>query len=143
MTDEIGKDNHIEEFASGGPKCYAYLVQKSDGSTKETCKIKGIHLNYKNKKQLNRKVITEFMKGVRTGSEILTSDSIRRTRFHQVITRTETKTFKPSVLTKRRSDGQFGTLPYGHLVRYLIRHQFLHENIFWRKMYIKAVFFVK
>jgi len=48
-TDELGKDNHIKEWISTGPKSYGNLTNKG----KEVVKIKGFTLNYQNSKQLN------------------------------------------------------------------------------------------
>jgi len=48
-TDELGKDDHITEWLSTGPKSYGYLTNKG----KEMVKIKGFTLNYQNSKRFN------------------------------------------------------------------------------------------
>jgi len=48
-TNELGKDHHIKEWLSTGPKSYGYLTNKG----KEVVKIKGFTLNYQNSKHLN------------------------------------------------------------------------------------------
>ncbi|XP_043286864.1 uncharacterized protein [Venturia canescens] len=46
-------------------------------------------------------------------SEVCKFDSIRRTPFHQVVTRPEKKSCMP-LSVKRRRDGEYGSLPYGY-----------------------------
>ena len=48
-TDELGKDDHITEWVSTGPKSYGYLTNKGKGMIK----VKGFTLNYQNSKRLN------------------------------------------------------------------------------------------
>ena len=47
MTKELGSDEYISEFVSGGPKNYAYKILNAKTSAKKTvCKMRGITLNY-------------------------------------------------------------------------------------------------
>ena len=47
MTNEIGPDEYLLEFVSGGPRNYAYKVMNARTPEKKTvCKICGITLNY-------------------------------------------------------------------------------------------------
>jgi hypothetical protein len=49
LTDEIidyGEGAYICEFASGGPKNYAYKLRLTNDSFKTVCKVRGITLNY-------------------------------------------------------------------------------------------------
>ena len=56
LTDELedyGVASFIETFVSGGPKFYAYRVRTPQGTTHDTCKIKGIPINYENSLRIN------------------------------------------------------------------------------------------
>jgi len=57
MTDELrgyGEGAYIQEFVAGGPKNYGYRVYSKDGVfVEEICKIRGIRLNFKNKRSVN------------------------------------------------------------------------------------------
>ncbi|KYN29421.1 hypothetical protein ALC57_01133 [Trachymyrmex cornetzi] len=109
MTDELesyGRGNYIESFVSSGPKFYAYIVRTPEGRTHEVCKIKGITLNFKNSIVLNfnsiKKLIEENERKRReaedqTGKAMINLHftAIRRTAFHEIITRNETKSCAP------------------------------------------------
>ncbi|XP_043268101.1 uncharacterized protein [Venturia canescens] len=116
LTDELtcyGKGCYIKSFVSGGPKFYAFVVHNPNGSETEVCKVKGITLNFSNSALINYKSIRSFIVGEREEPVLLQYDAIRRTAFHHVITRTETKKCKPASV-KRRRDGEYGSLPYGY-----------------------------
>ena len=49
LTDELGTGEHMEEYVSGGPTNYAYKTN----THKETCKVRGFTLNYKNSQMIN------------------------------------------------------------------------------------------
>ena len=57
LTDELeefGSGSFIDQFVSGGPKNYAFLIIcPLTGKRKTKCKIKGISLNYKHSKVSN------------------------------------------------------------------------------------------
>ncbi|XP_011684671.1 PREDICTED: uncharacterized protein LOC105448010, partial [Wasmannia auropunctata] len=134
MTDELesyGRGSYIESFVSGGPKFYAYVVRTTSDRTHEICKIKGITLNYNNSLCMNfasiKKLIAEREKrgergegeGEKEEEEKTTRAAInlrfraiRRTAFHDIVTRDETKTCAP-VLVKRRFINNRYSLPYG------------------------------
>jgi len=61
MTDELrghGEGAYIQEFVAGGPKNYGFRVHNKNGDlVEETSKIRGIRLNFKNKKTVNFDVI--------------------------------------------------------------------------------------
>lgn len=135
MTNELesyGRDSFIESFVSGGPKFYAYVVRTSDGHTHEVCKVKGITLNFENSRLVNFNSIREILlqrerdaqEGETGGNEEnevtpetsinLRFKAIRRTAFHEIITRDETKICAP-VLLKRRFINNRCSLPYGYL----------------------------
>jgi len=58
MTSELKPFEFIEEFASGGPKYYAYkIVDTTTGERKTVCKVRGITLNYNASQLVNFDVI--------------------------------------------------------------------------------------
>ncbi|XP_071581363.1 uncharacterized protein [Temnothorax nylanderi] len=131
MTDELesyGCGTYIEKFVSGGPKFYAYIICTPDGRTVESCKVKGITLNYKNSLAVNFNSIKNLIiqreregRGEEEGGTSsagtainLRFSAIRRTAFHDIITREETKTCAP-VLVKRRFINNRYSLPYGYV----------------------------
>lgn len=121
MTDELesyGDGSYIESFVSGGPKFYAYIVRAPDNRTHEICKVKGITLNYNNSLLVNFKTIEKLInQNLRENNEEainLCFNSIRRTAFHEIVTRRETKTCAP-VLVKRRFVDTRYSFPYGYI----------------------------
>jgi len=129
MTDELksyGRGNDIESFVSGGPKFYEYVVRISEGhaSFRFIWKVKGITLNYNNFLIINfnsiRKLIMERerreqeeeRKKESTGTALnLLFNAIRRTAFHKIVTRNETKSCAP-ILIKRRFINNRYSFPY-------------------------------
>lgn len=116
LTNELsnyGEGSYIKSFVSGGPKFYSFIVSAADGSESEVCKVKGITLNFANRSLINYETIRSFIVGEREEPIVLRYDAIRRTAFHQVITRPEKKSCRPSSV-KRRRDGEYMSLPYGY-----------------------------
>lgn len=116
LTNELacyGEGSYIESFVSGGPKFYAFVVRKPDGSTVEICKAKGITLNFANSKLINYHSVRSLVTNERDTPIILRFSAIRRTKFHNVVTSAEHKTCKPT-FDKRRRDVAYGSLPYGY-----------------------------
>ena len=114
MTDELscyGIGSYIISFVSGGPKFYAYMVRKPDGTESCTCKVKGIRLNYTNAEKINFDSIRDLVIG-EIPHILLTFDSIRLTNLHDV-TREENKIWKP-VYAKRRFINLHKSYPYGY-----------------------------
>ena len=111
---------------SGGSKFYAYVVRTPEGRRHEICKVKEITLNYKNSRIINfnsiRKLIIDNERERRDEEEEeeetgrvainLRFNTIRRTAFHEIVTRNETKTCAP-VLVKRKFINNRYSLPYG------------------------------
>ena len=65
MTNELGSDEYIKEFLSGGPKNYAYkIVNASTLETKTVCKMRGITLNYTAAQLVNFDSIRDMILGV-------------------------------------------------------------------------------
>ena len=109
LTDELesyGPGSYITKFASGGPKNYGYEV--NGGAT--TVKVKGITLNYETSQLINFNKIADMI--LQPGDPLpISTSNIRRTANHQLVTRTETKMYRPNSL-KRRFDGH-DSVPYG------------------------------
>src|SRR5436190_11168643 len=132
LTDELesyGRGSYIEAFVSGGPKFYAYVVRSPDGRLHETCKVKGIYLNFENSQKINFNSIRNLLlskekewtnneneeEETNAHSSInLRFKAIRRTAFHEIVTRDETKVCT-AVLLKRRFSNNGYSLPYGQL----------------------------
>ena len=109
LTDELesyGPGSYITRFASGGPKNYGYQV--NTGAT--TVKVKGITLNHATSNTINFDKITEMILKSSDPVPVITSN-IRRTIDHQLVTRQETKMYRPNSL-KRKFDGHT-SVPYG------------------------------
>lgn len=117
MTDELeeyGPGSYIVAFASGGPKSYGYIVFSPKYNTYYTlCKVKGFSLNFNASNLIN--FYTMRAKSVEEDLDpiAITSVNIRRTMNHKVISREETKIFKPTS-NKRVFSTEFNSLPYGH-----------------------------
>lgn len=117
MTDELveyGEGARVSEFASLAPKVYGILVQlPGGGEPKEMVKVKGISLNRSTADLINFKTLKEFALAERTEPVRIDYTAIRRTKVHKVITKAESKLFKP-VKVKRRFLDNFDSLPYGY-----------------------------
>lgn len=116
MTDELetyGPGSFITEFVSGGPKNYAYKIFSTNNQREEiVCKVKGISLNYAASQLINFQSIKTM---VLTPSDpiYITSRNIQRTKEHEVVTRTQTKIYKPNS-TKRKFAEDHSSVPYGY-----------------------------
>lgn len=116
LTDELsslGEGAYITSFVSGGPKFYGYKYKSSDGRDGCICKVKGIRLNYENSQKINFDSIREMISSADEDTILLSSKSIRRTKFHEVLTVNETKTCKP-VYSKRVFVDLDKSHPYGY-----------------------------
>ena len=119
LTNELisyGELAYIVTFISGGPKFYAYIIRKADGTLVYICKIKGIRMNFQNTQTLDfasvRRLIENSMDGDEFVNIIVSEMGITRTLFHDVITRNAHKTVKP-VYTKRWFVNSQNSFPYG------------------------------
>jgi hypothetical protein len=115
LTDELpekGAGTYISSFVSGGPKFYAYKYNTPYGAEQTVCKIKGIRLNYSTGEKINFQSIRDLISGD-TNEIVLSSQAIRRTDFHDVLSLTETKTCK-TVYGKWRFIGLRQSYPYGY-----------------------------
>lgn len=117
LTDELtkhGVGSYIQSFVSGGPKFYAYLVRTPNDKVDEVCKVKGITLNYNNSRHINYESVRDLITGKRAEPIKLSYDAIRRTEFHQVVTKKEVKRTK-ICSTERQCKDRYRTLPFGYI----------------------------
>lgn len=143
MTNELesyGRGSYIESFVSGGPKFYAYVVCTAEGRTHKICKIKGTTSNYKNSLVVNfnsiRKLILKRDRREEEEEEEETTinlrfSTIRRTVYHEIVTRNETKSCasKTPVLVKRRFINNRYSLPYGLVEKRIFSYFKSRSNI--------------
>ena len=119
FKDEIGQDDYIIDFASGGPKNYGY--QTNEG--KQECKVRGISLNSKGSKQLNYHVLRQNVlddiqqpleSGTRKTNVKKTYHIVRNAKQYALDTITQVKKYQ-LVYNKRVIDpASFLTYPYGY-----------------------------
>ena len=115
MTDELdsyGKGSYIQTFISGGPKFYAMRILDPTGKYHDICKIKGVSLNSSTADKIN----FDSIKTMVLNNEALTLkfSAIRRTKTHDVVTKTnETKTCKPNQRKRVHLDNSY-SVPYGY-----------------------------
>lgn len=115
LTDEV-PGNAITSFVTGGPKNYAYQLEKpnKDGLL-SCCKIRGITLNFKNLIDINFDTIKSMVIGHTHSDSIQVVDNykIRRNpNTGNIITTTEFKDYK-IVFDKRMLGSDSYTYPYG------------------------------
>ena len=112
LGDELKSGEHITEFVSGGPKCYAYRT--SSGREKVT--VKGITLNSRNSGVVTFDLLKEIVLGEGRDSVQVTEPYkfVRNFRKRSIHTEPFAKIFR-KVYTKRRvlSDN-ISTLPFGY-----------------------------
>ena len=118
FTSELGKEDHIVEFVSGGPKNYGYKTKKG----KIECKVRGFRLNSEGKSQLNynvmrQNVLDEIQKPLQKPRQTQvhkTYQIVRDPKHYKVSTVHESK-FYQLVYDKRVVDPTtFHTYPYGY-----------------------------
>jgi hypothetical protein len=112
--DEYGPGSFIQEFVSGGPKNYAFLVFcPSTGKLTPKCKVKGITLNYENSKVVNFTKLRDMILENAAVVHVHNPKKIKRKQCGVVVSEAETKEYK-IVFKKRRLRGDFDSLPYGY-----------------------------
>ncbi|KAI4891164.1 hypothetical protein NFI96_009541 [Prochilodus magdalenae] len=115
LTDEIGGDDYITEFCSGGPKTYGYRT-----AVGKTCmKAKGITLNSENSKVVRLDTLIDlvdhYLLNQNSSRHILArADGIVRNKKNLTLkNKSVVKRFKV-VYNKRVLLSDFSTLPYGY-----------------------------
>ena len=116
--DETGGDP-ITKFASTGPKCYSYIVQRADGTQKSATKVKGITLNSENARlidyQAMKDIVTKTVDQIAARSLLFNYDRNRGT----FITKTTAKVFKMTYNKGEVDESDWKVYPFGHH-RYLL-----------------------
>ena len=127
MTDELksfGYGTYIKTFLIGGPKFYSFQAFcPGSGKIFESCKVKGISLNFMNSMRINldsiRYLIEKYFdeqdgnESDEGGAIKLNFKAVRRMQTHEVVTRNETKTYCV-VLKKRHFVKPDLSLPFGY-----------------------------
>ncbi|XP_044019377.1 DNA polymerase-like [Aphidius gifuensis] len=115
LTDELD-GGYIKTFISGGPKFYSYIAEKPD-------------VNYDSIKTLtdgeNDKII-------------VTCDSIRRTKEHDVHTISESKTVRVTGPKRKFTANMNNTLPYGYNTMYNSGPSEAGKSV-WTKRFLKEL----
>lgn len=114
LTDELegyGGDSYISSFVFGGPKFYAYVVQKPDGTTTECCKLKGVRLNVETSELVNYNTVRSFVDNVKPFNIHYTG--IRQDQYHQVLTKKEPKVIRLTGPKRGRVEESY-SLPYSY-----------------------------
>ena len=118
FTSELGNDDYIVEFVSGGPKNYGYQTKLGHVE----CKVRGFRLNSEGKSQLNynvmrQNVLDEIQKPLlkpRQTQIIKTHQIVRDPKHYLLFTFPEYKQYQ-LVYDKRVVDPlTFQTFPYGY-----------------------------
>ena len=118
FTSELGDDDYIVEFVSGGPKNYGYQTKLGHVE----CKVRGFRLNSEGKSQLNynvmrQNVLDEIQKPLlkpRQTQIIKTHQIVRDPKYYLLFTFPEYKQYQ-LVYDKRVVDPvTFQTFPYGY-----------------------------
>jgi len=112
-TDELGKDDHITEWVSTGPKSYGYLTNKG----KEMIKIKCFTLNYQNSKHLNidsmKQIVNKEIEKVHLNYQMLASNAKNKTLVNKE-TRKDFKNEYHKRMPICEKDCIIETLPWGY-----------------------------
>eukprot|EP00732_Lithocolla_globosa_P001589 Lithocolla_globosa_v1_NODE_813_length_3241_cov_10.607031.p1 type:complete len:148 gc:universal NODE_813_length_3241_cov_10.607031:616-173(-) len=114
LTNELDNGNHIEEFASGGPKNYCY--EENDGSA--TAKVKGFCLNYEVSEQINIKSMIKLVKDAKIGKDAEIQVPNMRFDIHKlkgtIMTNRNDKTYKFGYDTRSIRWSDYMTFPWGY-----------------------------
>ncbi|XP_044005559.1 uncharacterized protein LOC122850483 [Aphidius gifuensis] len=116
LTDELD-GGYIKTFISGGPKFYSYIAEKPDGTISKVCKLKGVRLDVNAQKLVNYDSIKTLTDG-ENDKIIVTCDSIRRTKEHDVHTISESKIVRVTGPKRKFTGNMNNTLPYGYNTMY-------------------------
>jgi len=120
MTNELkeyGKNAYISEFASGGPKNYAYKVEDTEnGQDQFAIKVRGITLSKVTSKRVNfkslRRLVKQLVKNNTKEEVIIVNNRIERAKRGKIVTKTCSKTF-PVIYDKRIVRKNYTTVLYG------------------------------
>lgn len=118
MTDELekfGKNSYIDEFIAAGPKNYGYKVWSTEQKQYiTTCKVKGIRLNHAASLKVNFDSMKKILLEPEENKTInVPSNQIRRTKEHNIVSRTESITYRP-LSVKRCFTKDLDSYPFGY-----------------------------
>jgi hypothetical protein len=120
MTSELQPNQYIEEFVSGGPKNYAYvMVDPVKTCRKTVCKVRGITLNYAVSQLVNFDLIKNMVLNADETAtvNVHTDKKIKRKRqgggFH-IVTEPEDKVYRVSFFKRRRLLDNT-SVPFGYI----------------------------
>lgn len=113
-TDELGKGIHITEWASTGPKSYAYALNNG----KEVAKVKGFTLNYENSQLLNRRSMEEIIdkqtQHVELKYNMITRNKENKTLVNKLVAKKFKFEYDKRMIMRTDSDDTIETLPWGY-----------------------------
>jgi DNA polymerase type B, organellar and viral len=117
LTNELeayGPEAYISHFVSGGPKSYAYVVETGDGKSVTVCKCRGISQTYGNTELINFEALKAMVVENAPANIIPYKNQIVRKDYFHVVSVDTSKVYRP-VITKRRREGEYNTLPFGFI----------------------------
>jgi hypothetical protein len=124
MTSELGSEEYIEEFVSGGPKNYAYKTSKKN----TVYKVRGITLNYATAQLVNFDSIRDMIFGT-DAADVITVRSERKIKRKKrtgdgsgpssagvaiIVSELEEKIYRVSFQKRSRLD-DFDSVPFGYM----------------------------
>ena len=115
LTDEV-PDNQITHFVTGGPKNYAYKLDRPvDNGVQTVCKVRGITLNYRNALIINFETVRDMVTNAKKENITVTDEHkiARDQKNNRIITSRQTKDYR-IVFDKRVITNNFNTVPYGY-----------------------------
>ena len=142
LTDELeefGSGSFIEEFVSGGPKNYAFMVFcPATGKRISKCKVKGITLNYNNSEIVNFTSLRSMILEDDTPLHVHNPKKIKR----NIVVSSSQNQKQRSTRLSLRSAGLWTTLTPSHMV--IIRFFYLFKILFIRLfIYLSECLFIQ
>lgn len=117
LTDELstfGENSFISEAVFTSEKSYAFIVKVPGHEDQTVCKVKGVHLNFKNSEKINFESLKNLVLGGQNETITIKNDVILRTCSSTVYTTEQIYRLKVNA-TKRIKTGteKLETQPYG------------------------------
>jgi len=118
LSKPFGDNSFIEEFTSGGPKNYGFIVRSTkDGQAHVTVKVRGFSLNYDASQKINyltmRRMVKAFVLAGDKEKVTVKEKKIMRTKDRRVVTKTVKKDYRV-VYDKRKILPDFTSIPFGY-----------------------------
>lgn len=114
LVDEFGENSYISEAVFTSEKSYAFVVKTTGSEDRTVCKVKGIHLNFKNCEQINFTALKRLV--LEDQSEIikLNNNVILRDGCSTVFSTDQEYRYKVNATKRRKiAPANIHTLPYG------------------------------